>query len=306
MLCLNRVVVLGEARIGNSFESGAGQDVSSAWPIRLFPSVLWLARLAFWEKRKQQRNVVTMHSLKVRSSNCVLSLIGFCGFFYCLFLSFLLCGYEMMSDEEARRTCWFSFSYGNHSFTLHANNHWSVGPSVEVTYHLQEVLYFARFRGGAEWLTSRWWGLRTLQQSTLALLGHWTQVRSPNLISSRWIFLEWFRMGWGGQSSKDAMVICHNLSRIQSIQSQLSIFASLQLTSPERVGALSGSGALQQLCKRPSIHWLKVSHLGSHDFSNETPTCTVKVWDFSKDPYTAKRTQRPKAFFHRLVSLQRI
>lgn len=77
MLCLNRMVVLGEARIGNSFESGAGQDVSSAWPIRLFLSVLWLARLAFWEKRKQQRNVVTMHSLKVRSSNCVLSLIVF-------------------------------------------------------------------------------------------------------------------------------------------------------------------------------------------------------------------------------------
>ena len=24
------------------------------------------------------------------------------------------------------------------------------GPSIEVTYHLQEVMYFARFRGGAE------------------------------------------------------------------------------------------------------------------------------------------------------------
>ena len=41
--------------------------------------------------------------LKFQKFKLRTELDGFCRFFYCLFLSFLLCGYEMMSDEEVRR-----------------------------------------------------------------------------------------------------------------------------------------------------------------------------------------------------------
>lgn len=235
MLCLNRVVVLGEARIGNSFESGAGQDVSSAWPIRLFPSVLWLARLAFWEKRKQQRNVVTMHSLKVRSSNCVVSLIGFVD------SSIVYSGAFCCADTR----WWVTKRHEglvDSPFLMGIIVSRSMRTIIGLWVHLLKWLIISRrwctlpdFGGGGGLNDSPTVGEASERFNNPPLLYWGTELKfeAPTWFHRDGFSLEWFRMGWGGQSSKDAMVICHNLSRIQSIQSQLSIMRVFSWPHPK-------------------------------------------------------------------------
>lgn len=101
--------------------------------------------------------------------------------------------------------------------------------------------------------------------------------------------LEWFRMGWGGHSSKDAMVICHNLSRIQSIQSQLSINSgncSADLT--RKRNWFSGSGALPLSKWAPTISWLS-SFVSVLQFTGKCP-----IWGVTTSPKSPTQQKGPK------------